>query len=235
MFTFIQFVKDLLFFAAYVNTSTSFPEPLSKPDESKYIALCIAGDEEARQKLIEHNLRLVAHIAKKFAKNSNDTEDMISIGIIGLIKAVSTFKPDRGTLAAYAAKCIENEIFMDMRKNSKYSSTFVRSLDEPIGHDNDGNEITIADKYIAEQPDLQEEINRDMLNEKLRGGSSSVLSETERMVLTTRYNLDGKKALPQREVAVLLGVSRSYVSRIEKRALNKLRHHFGEDDFAKWE
>ncbi|HHT86506.1 MAG TPA: RNA polymerase sporulation sigma factor SigK [Clostridiales bacterium] len=228
MISFIQFVKDILFFAAYVNTSTSFPEQLSKEDEARYIALHLEGDENARQKLIEHNLRLVAHIAKKFTNNSAavESDDLISVGIIGLIKAVSTYKPEKGTLAAYAARCIENEILMEMRRNARHSSVYVRSIEEPIGRDNDGNEITIADRFVSEQPDFQEELNRAMLNEKLRNVQKSVLTDVERMVLTTRYNLDGENPLPQREVAALLGVSRSYVSRIEKRALNKLRPYF---------
>lgn len=229
MFSFVSFIKDMLFFAAYVNIGASFPEPLSKEEEAHFIDLCCNhNDENARVKLIEHNLRLVAHIAKKYIKSGVELDELISIGSMGLVKAVSTFEPSKGNLATYASRCIENQILMFMRRERK-RNMYETSFDTPVGHDSDGNEVTIGDKLGSDPDEVQKDAYRSILREKLIAASNEVLTDREKTVISLRYNLDGEKPLAQREVAKKLNVSRSYVSRIEKRALTKLSKCFNND------
>jgi len=202
--------------------SVSFPKPLTDKEEKYYISLWEKGDEQAREILIEHNLRLVAHIAKKYATATQSMDDYISTGTIGLIKAVNTYRSGKSVrLATYAARCIENEILMSIRVSKKTSSEV--SINLPIGTDKDGNEISLNDILGTDPDAVIDDINtriqvRDMLN-----ALGSVLTDREKQIIIHRYGILGTAPRTQREVAAYLGISRSYVSRIEKKALEKLR------------
>ncbi|MCA0986135.1 RNA polymerase sporulation sigma factor SigK [Guptibacillus algicola] len=215
--------KEVLFFVSFVKNN-AFPQPLSKKDERKYLELMAQGDEEARNRLIEHNLRLVAHIVKKFENTGEDPEDLISIGTIGLIKAIESYSTDKGTkLATYAARCIENEILMHLRALKKTKKDV--SLHDPIGQDKEGNEISLIDVLKAETEDIVDLIQLNMEKQKIYD-YIHILDEREKEVIVGRFGLNLEKELTQREIAKKLGISRSYVSRIEKRALMKLFHEF---------
>lgn len=203
----------------------SFPNPLTAKEERYYMQRYIEGDLEAKHILIERNLRLVAHVVKKYQHLEEDTEDLISIGTIGLIKAVVTFNPDKGNrLAAYAAKCVENEILMVLRGKKKTSREV--SLYEPIGTDREGNEIQLYDIIEAEDDDALSKVNLKDDIRKLYEKVEGELSGRERLVLKMRYGLYNEEEYTQREIAAKLGISRSYVSRIEKSAIEKLRPFF---------
>ena len=213
-------LKNLVIFSSYVTEKSSFPKPLSKEKEEEYIRLAEQGDKEAKEILIKHNLRLVAHIAKKYA-NYGDNDELISVGSIGLIKAVDSFKSGRGTqLATYASRCIENEILMTLRVTKKHRQSV--SLSDPIGVDKDGNELTIMD-MLSEGGSVIEDVESNILMERLAEVTKKCLGEREYSIIRLRYGLQGSPALTQREVAAKFGISRSYVSRIEKRALEKVR------------
>ena len=200
--------------------SNSFPEPLPEADERVYLQRMSQGDEEARNLLIEHNLRLVAHIVKKY-QATGENDDLISIGTIGLIKGISSFNSEKKTkLATYVARCIENEILMSLRRDKKFASQV--SLNEPIGFDSDGNEVSLMDVLPSENEDICETIDKNNMVARLYNKIRSTLAKRERQIIQMRYGLCGTKALTQREVASVLGISRSYVSRIEKKALGKL-------------
>lgn len=199
----------------------SFPKPLSEAEEQHYLALAQQGDLEARNVLIERNLRLVAHIMKKYYAQTAQQEDLISIGTIGLIKGITTFDPAKGArLATYAARCVENEILMYFRSQRKSAQDV--SLSDYIDTGVDGAPLELMD-VVAEDTDLLEQICSREQAEQLREAVEQVLSPQERQVIVLRYGLDGQSSKRQREVAGLTGISRSYVSRIEKRALEKLR------------
>lgn len=201
--------------------SDSFPKPLTKKEEEYYLSLYQMGDENARKVLIEHNLRLVAHIAKKYTVTNNSPDDLISIGTIGLIKAVNTYSSKRSTrLATYAAKCIENEILMSLRASKKNKSEI--SLNEPLGTDKDGNEISFNDILGSDPDAIIDDINLKMQMHKLVKAMQSELTAREKYVIINRYGILGHDSMTQREVADKLNISRSYVSRIEKKALSKL-------------
>lgn len=203
----------------------SFPNPLTPSEEKQYIQQYTEGDLHAKHILIEHNLRLVAHVVKKYQYLDEDPEDLISIGTIGLIKAVVTFNADNGNrLAAYASKCIENEILMYLR--SKKKSNKEVSLYEPIGTDREGNEIKLYDIIETDEEDVSEKIYLRENIQKLYEKVESELSDRERLVLKMRYGLYSGEEYTQREIARQLGISRSYVSRIEKSAVEKLRKVF---------
>lgn len=203
----------------------SFPNPLTPSEEKQYIQQYTEGDLHAKHILIEHNLRLVAHVVKKYQYLDEDPEDLISIGTIGLIKAVVTFNADKGNrLAAYASKCIENEILMYLR--SKKKSKKEVSLYEPIGTDREGNEIKLYDIIETDEEDVSEKIYLRENIQKLYEKVESELSDRERLVLKMRYGLYSGEEYTQREIARQLGISRSYVSRIEKSAVEKLRKVF---------
>ena len=205
--------------------SVSFPKPLTEKEEKYYIDLYEKGDEDARLILIERNLRLVAHIVKKYASHQHNAEDLISIGSIGLIKAVNTYSSKKSVrLATYAAKCIENEILMYLR--SKKKSNKEVSLYEPIGTDREGNEIKLYDIIETDEEDVSEKIYLRENIQKLYEKVESELSDRERLVLKMRYGLYSGEEYTQREIARQLGISRSYVSRIEKSAVEKLRKVF---------
>ena len=228
MFSFLWLLLQSIAFIGAIGTNGSFPKPLSAEEEKQWVQRLIAGDEEAREKLIVHNLRLCAHIAKKYQKAERDREDLISIGTIGLIKAVSTFSESKGTLSAYAARCIENEILMSLRRERKLVETV--SLEEPVGTDKEGNEMKLADLVCTEADTIfdqvQGRLDAAIITETMR----RVLTKRERVVLTLRFGLSGDVPMPQREVANALDISRSYVSRIEKKAIEKMRAAFGHDD-----
>ena len=200
--------------------SNSFPEPLTESEERYYLKKFGEGDEDARNILIEHNLRLVAHIVKKY-QAAGDNDDLISIGTIGLIKGISSYNTDKKTkLATYVARCIENEILMSIRHDKKFANQV--SLNEPIGYDSDGNEVSLMDVLQSDNEDICEKIDRENLIARLYKKIRTTLTERDQQIIRMRYGLYGTKPLPQREVASILGISRSYVSRIEKKALGKL-------------
>ena len=215
----------------YIGGSEVLPPPLDAIDEAHYIQGLVNGEEEslkeARSMLIEHNLRLVVYIAKKFDNTGVGVEDLISIGTIGLMKAIATYKEDYGSrLATYAARCIDNELLMYFRAKKKVSREV--SLYEPIGMDKEGNQIHLLDIVESEEPDVVEMMERTRQIEKLLGLVPKVLQERELYIIVHRYGLFGNKAMTQREIASAVGISRSYVSRIEKKALDKLKKSFCE-------
>ncbi len=210
---------------SHVTGRSSFPKTLSAQEERALIDRIQSGDEEARQLLIEHNLRLAAHIAKKYTNSGIDSDDLISIGAIGLIKAVRSYKPESGRLATYASRCIENEILMALRSSKKLRSEI--SLNDPIGSDPEGNEITLID-ILGTDPDLvPDEVALKIESGRAMKLISQILDKRERTVILLRYGLIDGIAHPQHEVARRLGISRSYVSRIEKKAIQKLRERLG--------
>ncbi|OIU70639.1 RNA polymerase sporulation sigma factor SigK [Rossellomorea aquimaris] len=224
------FFKELIFLVSYVKNN-AFPQPLSSADEKKYLRKMAEGDDHARNLLIEHNLRLVAHIVKKFENTGEDPEDLISIGTIGLIKAIESYSEGKGTkLATYAARCIENEILMHLRALKKTKKDV--SLHDPIGQDKEGNEISLIDILKSETDDVIDTIQLSMELEKVRK-YICVLDEREKEVIVGRFGLDLKEEKTQREIAKELGISRSYVSRIEKRALMKMFHEFYREEKEK--
>ena len=203
----------------------SFPQPLTAAEEKYYMQKYTEGDLEAKHILIERNLRLVAHIVKKYQPPPEEMEDLLSIGTIGLMKAVVTFDPDKSArLASYAARCIENEVLMYLRGKKKSSKEV--SLYEPIGTDREGNEIQLFDVIEMNEEDVYRRLERKEDVIRLYQQVESVLSQRERMVLKLRYGLYNEEEYTQREIAAMLGISKSYVARIEKRAIKKLRNFF---------
>ena len=220
----MKIVSAIYYFALHVKGAGAFPPPLSAEREAELLEKSRNGDDGARNELIEHNLRLVAHIVKKYYNTGADQDDMISIGTIGLIKAVSTFNTDKGIhLATYASRCIENEILMFFRNQKKTAQDVF--ISDPIDTDKDGNTLTLID-VIADKSDIADEIDTKIKVEKLRVILPVCLTERERLIIEMRYGLCGREELTQREIAKKLNISRSYVSRIEKSALEKLRKQF---------
>ena len=219
----LNIIKDMLFFTGSYSNSV-FPEPLSSEEEEICINKMLDGDKDARNKLIEHNLRLVAHIVKKYDTKEAMTDDLISIGTIGLIKGIDTYNGDRKTkITTYAARCIQNEILMHFRSQKKYGPTV--SLNDAIGHDKEGNEINLIDVIKDKNVDLIETLdlknNINLLKKYLR-----LLNKREKEIIIKRYGLNNTKDMTQKEIADELKISRSYVSRIEKRALTKMLTEF---------
>ena len=224
LFALSEILGKLLYLALNVANAGSFPAQLPAKEEEKLVDLAERGDEAARKKLVEHNLRLVAHITKKYYNSGADSDDLISIGTIGLIKAVSTFSRGKGIrLATYAARCIENEILMYFRFTKKSAQDVF--IGDAIETDKDGNQLTFND-IISDPENIEESTELKIHLEKLGRYINSVLTPRERAVITLRYGIGGRDELTQREVADRLGISRSYVSRIEKTVLNKLRCKF---------
>ncbi len=213
-----------IFFTLRLSSGGSFPRPLRAEEEREYLARYAAGDMEARNLLIEHNLRLVAHIIKKYYTQTSDQDDLISIGTIGLIKGVSTYNPQKGArLATYAARCIENEVLMYFRAQKRNAGEL--SLSETIDTDKDGNSLSLMD-VVSTDIDLSEELDVRESCKQLRQSMEQVLTPREMKIITARYGLNNQKPQTQREIAATCGISRSYVSRIEKKALEKLRNAF---------
>lgn len=224
-----RLLGKLVFFTGSIGAKNSFPKPLSKEEEELYLLRSMQGDKEAKELLIKHNMRLVAHIVKKYA-GAAETDDLISVGSIGLIKAIGTYKPGQGTaLATYTARCIENEILMLIRANKKHKNTV--SLSDPVGTDKDGNELTLMDLLFEKEDCVFEEVERSVQREKLLQQIKKILTEREYTIICLRYALKGGIPLPQREVANVLKISRSYISRIEKHAIEKLRTRLRAEDF----
>ena len=204
----------------------TFPKPLTAREERECLERLKEGDQEARMALIEHNMRLVAHVVKKYQYTDYDTEDLLSVRTIGLMKAVNTFNVDRGSrLATYAAKCVENEILMLLRAHKKYSKEV--SLYEPIGVDKDGETVSLVDVIEMENRNTLEELILDQDIKELYQAFKKCLKPNEQTVVQMRYGLFGSKEYTQREIAQAIGISRSYVSRIEKKAVEKLRRGMG--------
>ena len=205
----------------------TFLKPLTAAEERDCLMRMKNGDQEARNKLIEHNMRLVAHVVKKYQGSGYDTEDLLSVGTIGLIKAVSTFNAERGRLATYAARCAENEILMLLRSNKKYSREV--SLYDPIGVDKDGETVSLVDVIETDSRDTLEDMILEQDVKELYEAYSHCLKPNEQKVLRMRYGLFGGREYTQREIAQRMGISRSYVSRIEKKAIEKIRDEFADD------
>ena len=203
----------------------TFPKPLSAGEEKEYLERCKEGDQSARDMLIEHNMRLVAHVVKKYQGSDYDMEDLLSVGTIGLIKAVNTFNVDKGSrLATYAARCVENEILMLLRASRKYSKEV--SLFEPIGVDKDGETVSLMDVIEMENPETIDGLILDQDIREMYRAFDRCLTDPEKQVISMRYGLFRGREHTQREIAARMGISRSYVSRIEKRAIGKLRAEF---------
>ena len=227
LLTLFTFLTKIVHMILGVGMPQNFPPPLSEEEERTCFIKMQEGDEEARQRLILHNLRLVSHIVRKYYSTARSPEDLISIGTIGLIKAVDSFSITQGVrFATYAAKCIQNEILMHFRAQKKLSQEI--SINEQIDVDRDGNPLTYLD-IISSEESVDEDIEKSMHIGRVRELVNSVLGEREREIIVLRYGLCGYQPLTQREVAKHLGISRSYVSRIEKRALESLRAAFGEN------
>ena len=223
-----QFFSRLIFFALHLGTPNLFPKPLSKKDEDEAVKKAINGDINARNLLIEHNLRLVVHIIKKYYANNSDQDDLISIGTIGLIKGINSFRPDKNVrLATYASRCIENEILMYFRAAKKTAQDV--SMNEPIETDSEGNPLTLADIISTDDTivdDLQEKTNRI----RVRKLVENIKNKRDKTIIIMRYGLDNSEPMTQQEVADFLGISRSYVSRIETRVLAEMRKDFDKKD-----
>ena len=229
-FDFINFIiGKIVFFCSSIG-GDSFPKPLSPQDEMKYLtAFREKGDQKAKEMLIKHNLRLVAHVAKKY-QGAEDNDDLISVGSIGLIKAINTYTPDKGTqLATYTARCIENEILMLLRANKKHKNNV--SLYETVGTDKEGNELTIIDLVAEREDGVLVKVENNIIKEKFLLVMKECLTQREYKIICLRYGLKGNRPLAQREVANLLKISRSYISRIEKKAIEKLKIEVKNRDF----
>lgn len=217
--SFLAFLGKVFCFSAYIKNNNSFPGPLSDEEEKEYLEKCRQGDEHAREMLIRHNLRLVAHIVKKYG-GAGEADDLISVGSIGLIKGIQTYESGKGSrLATYAARCIENEILMYIRANKKHKCNV--SLSESVGSDKDGNDITLIDVLSVPAETVLEEVENKVLMDKIRECVSK-LPARARIIITLRYGLSGALPKTQLQVAEKLGISRSYVSRIEKKVLAKI-------------
>lgn len=221
---FIDFFRNLIIFALHLGSPNLFPRPLSKKEEKELLTKMAEGDVQAKNKLIEHNLRLIVHIIKKYYSGYSDQDDLISIGTIGLIKGVNSFRPEKGVkLATYASRCIENEILMHFRSMKKTAQDV--SMNDPIETDSEGNPLTIADIISTDDTivdDIYEKSGRQLVRKLL----NEMKNERDKTVIVLRYGMNGNDPMTQQEVADLLGISRSYVSRIESRVLAEMRKHF---------
>ena len=228
----LNFLSNLLshvfFLFGYISSNNLFPEPLSKTEEEFYLRKYFAGDKNARDKLIEHNLRLVAHIAKRYSNSEQELEDLISIGIVGLIKAIDSFSAEKGfKISTYASKCVENEILMHIRATKKIKSEV--SMNTIIGTDKDGNDMELVDTLDSESKDAIDTIYNKIMSEQVIKFINSKLTKREKYIMCSRYGLNGHIQKTQQQIADELGISRSYVSRIETKVQNKLKK------YVKWQ
>ena len=224
---FIQFLKVAVFAVGYISGSNLFPEPLTAEEEKIYLEQLKSGDEEARNILIERNLRLVAHVVKKYANTKVEQDDLISIGTIGLIKGINSFNVEKGSkLSTYVSRCIDNEILMYLRSTKKLNAEVY--LNEPIGKDKDDNVVTLQEVLENNDRNIEEEVDLKMKIKKLYKKMGEVLKDRERTIIELRFGLDGHKPKTQHEIADMMGISRSYVSRIETKAIGKLGKGFQE-------
>lgn len=219
---FLELISNTIFLTGYISGNNTFPKPLDEKEEEMYLKQLKAGDKNAKSVLIERNLRLVAHIVKKYSIPSKDVDELISIGTVGLIKAIDSFDYSKGTrLATYASRCIENEILMLFRNNKKQRSEVY--LQDPIGVDREGNEICLIDILSSEKDSVIEKVENNLQIKLLYEKMKEILSKREYNILIMRYGLQDGNCMTQREIAGILNISRSYVSRIEKKALKKLQ------------
>lgn len=224
---FLQFLQTAVFTVGYISGTQLFPEPLSAKEEAFYLEKLNLGDEEARNILIERNLRLVAHVCKKYSNSNVDQDDLISIGTIGLIKGINSFKQEKGArLSTYVSRCIDNEILMHFRATKKLSSEVY--LNEPIGKDKDDNVVTLQEVLENDERSVEDSVDLKMKVKILYEKMKNVLKDRERTILELRFGLDGNKPKTQIEIAKSMGISRSYVSRIETKAIGKLAKEFKE-------
>ena len=224
---FLEFLKFAVFTVGYIQSSNLFPEPLSLEEEQDCLKRFKNGDEEARNLLIERNLRLVAHVCKKYSNTNVDPDDLISIGTIGLIKGINSFKIDKGSkLSTYVSRCIDNEILMHLRATKKLNNEVY--LNEPIGKDKDDNVITLQEVLETDDKSIEEIVDIRLKIKALYRKMKEILKNRERTILELRFGLDGNKPKTQNEIAKMMGISRSYVSRIETKAINKLSNEMTE-------
>lgn len=224
---FLQFLQTAVFTVGYISGTQLFPEPLSSKEETFYLERLNAGDEDARNILIERNLRLVAHVCKKYSNSNVDQDDLISIGTIGLIKGINSFKQEKGArLSTYVSRCIDNEILMYFRATKKLSSEVY--LSDPIGKDKDDNVVTLQEVLENDERSVEDSVDLKMKVKLLYEKMKNILKDRERTILELRFGLDGNKPKTQIEIAKSMGISRSYVSRIETKAIGKLAKEFKE-------
>ena len=225
--TFVEFLKSAVFLLGYISSNNLFPEPLSAEDERMYLEQMKEGSEEARNILIERNLRLVAHICKKYSTAKAEQDDLISIGTIGLIKGINSFEASKGVrLATYVARCIDNEILMYLRSSKKLNAEVY--LEDPIGKDKDDNTVTLQEVLENDERSIEEEVDLKFKIKKLYNKMKEVLKDREKSIIELRFGLKGTKPKTQHEIAEMMGISRSYVSRIETKAIGKLAKEFKE-------
>lgn len=218
---FLEFLKSAVFLVGYIQGNSLFPEPLTQEEEKMWLEKMSEGDEEARNILIERNLRLVAHVSKKYATTNVDQDDLISIGTIGLIKGINSFKVDKGSkLSTYVSRCIDNEILMYLRSTKKLNAEVY--LNEPIGKDKDDNVVTLQEVLENNERNIEDEVDLKMKIKLLYEKIKEVLKDREKTIIELRFGLDGHKPKTQHEIADMMGISRSYVSRIETKAISKL-------------
>lgn len=226
--SYVTFIQKIMLFSSYVKNNSTFAKPLTSKEENMYLQKYHEGDQNAYKILIEHNLRLVAHIVKKY-NGADEADDLISVGSLGLIKAIKTFKLNHGTqFSTYAAKCIENEILMLLRVNKKHKNTI--SIEEALGTDSEDNELALID-IMFDSDDVENKVNNSVISEKLNKKLKSVLTKREYVIICLRYGLNGLPALTQREVANKLKISRSYISRLEKKALYSMRENISKSEY----
>lgn len=225
---FLFFLKSAIFLVGYISNNSLFPEPLSSNEEQYYLNLLSEGNEEAKNILIERNLRLVAHVCKKYSSTNIELDDLISIGTIGLIKGINSFDSSKGVrLATYVSRCVDNEILMYLRSIKKLNSEFY--LEEPIGKDKDDNTITLQEILESNNRPIEDEVDLKFKIKKLYIKMKEVLKSREKLILELRFGLDGNKPKTQNEIAQMMGISRSYVSRIETKAIGKLAQEIREE------
>lgn len=224
---FLAFLNSAIFLVGYISNNSLFPEPLSSEEEKKYLELLKEGDEEARNILIERNLRLVAHVCKKYSTTKVEQDDLISIGTIGLIKGINSFDSSKGVrLATYVSRCVDNEVLMFLRSNKKVNAEVY--LEDPIGKDKDDNTVTLQEVLENNEKNIEDEVDLKFKVKKLYEKMKEVLKAREKTILELRFGLGGKKPQTQNEIADSMGISRSYVSRIETKAIGKLAKEFKE-------
>lgn len=229
--SFVAFMNKVMLFSSYIKNTSSFPKPLTKDEELMYLEqFAQNGDKKAKDILIHHNLRLIVHVVKKY-NQVEEADDLISVGSLGLIKAINTYKIGHGTqFSTYAARCIENEILMLIRANKKHKSNV--SIEDVLGRDDEDNEITIGDLSYNEECDIESLVEDYDVADRLDKVLKDTLSEREYKIMCMRFGLRGVPMLPQREVAVKLGISRSYISRLEKKSLELLRKNINRKDYG---
>lgn len=224
---FLAFLQTSVFVLGYISNNNLFPEPLSKEEEKIYLERLSKGDEEAKNILIERNLRLVAHVCKKYSNTNIDLEDLISIGTIGLIKGINSFKLEKGArLSTYISRCIDNEILMYLRTIKKTGTEVF--LEDTIGKDKDDNTVTLKEVLENNERNIEEEVDLKLKIKKLYEKIKEVLKDREKTIIELRFGLNGKKPKTQKQIAKMMGISRSYVSRIETKAIGKLAKEFKE-------